>query len=50
MEIDKRFVLRKDVEEMEGRDKLFDNYKYLRKFKKNVPGQDYSPLDYSGLS
>ncbi len=49
MEIDKRFVLRRDIEEMEERDKLFDNYKYLRKFKKNGLGPDYVALDYSGL-
>ena len=49
MEIDKRFVLKKDIKEMEQRKKLAEMYKQnLKKgYFDNEP--DYLPLDYSGL-
>ena len=49
MSIDKRFVLRKDIEKMEQRKKVSEMYQQnLKKgYFDNEP--DYSPLDYSGL-
>ncbi len=41
MEIDKRFVLRKDIEEMDGREKMFHNYVHSVEFNSN---SDYNPL------